>query len=169
MLHDSRGSEQAIVVLNGWLLAQNYTSHSREHIAAHVREHGTLAGLVDAMLLDAEDEEVAEAIFVESLPSEPWCSVAWSDPGVWTDVDSYHEARERAMNRDAAVAFGQAMADELEAEYQPTPEDLEELAAWSASLDAMDFPRKATPAERKLDYLDAVQFRLSFHIGHGAA
>jgi hypothetical protein len=83
---------QAPHALAAWLLEANYTAHCRERIVEHVTCHGTLAGLVEIELLDAEDYPTAEAVFVESLPSVAQADRAWEDDREWTLPDAELEA-----------------------------------------------------------------------------
>lgn len=72
--------------LMGWLLGQDYAQHYREAIGRYAARHGELAGAVQLGLLDREDEETAEWIFVESLPEVPYDDPAWDRPDVFLDV-----------------------------------------------------------------------------------
>jgi hypothetical protein len=83
---------QAPRALAAWLLEANYTAFARERIVEHVTCHGTLAGLVEIELLDAEDEATATEVFVEALPAVPQTGREWCDPMEWTLPDAELEA-----------------------------------------------------------------------------
>jgi hypothetical protein len=91
---------QAPRALAAWLLEANYTAFARERIVEHVTCHGTLAGLVEIELLDAEDEATATEVFIEALPSVPQTDRAWEDDREWTLPDEELE-RIDAENFDA--------------------------------------------------------------------
>ena len=80
--------DQAIGALDSWLIEQDYTRRSRDGIAAHIRQHGELAG-ASPEFLDSEHIEPATEILVGSFPAVPPDSEDWSDSGRWTPNDAY--------------------------------------------------------------------------------
>jgi hypothetical protein len=163
------GVDSAIRVLDSWLLEQNYPPRGRTSIAEYIRAEGTLGGLVEALLIDPEDYERAEAIYIESLPAVLGVDPAWADEGVWLDSQSIFAAFDSACERWAgpdAPRFSDRAAARRDA-------DRRDFEQWLASVDAdyppadqeedgMSFPRTATRQER-------IAFYLSFHLGHGDA
>jgi hypothetical protein len=80
MLHRDVNLGNAPAALAAWLLEQDYSQHCRERIVAHAMAEGCLAGCPE---LDAEDEAVAEQVFVEALPAVLQTSREWCDDTEW--------------------------------------------------------------------------------------
>ena len=78
--------------LEAWLLSRDYSQYYREAIGRYVAAHGELDGAVDRHYLDREDLATATEVLIDALGVVPADSPAWSDPGVWLDVDSILEA-----------------------------------------------------------------------------
>ena len=72
----------AVGALIEFLLERDYTTSARWAIADHAAVHGTLAG----SLIEPEDEEAAEALFVAAMPAVPLDSPAWGREDVFLDV-----------------------------------------------------------------------------------
>jgi hypothetical protein len=64
-----------------WMLAAGYNAHYREGAMQHAARHGTLAGLIEAGLLDATDEDRATEVFVSALPGVPQTATTWDEDG----------------------------------------------------------------------------------------
>jgi hypothetical protein len=93
-----------------------YSQFAREAVVIHAAEHGTPSGCEH---LEAEDEHDAEMAFVEALPAVPYSSPEW---GSDDDLDGL----------DIPPVCG---GSEEAEPYEPTAEDLADLAAWSEDLE----------------------------------
>ncbi len=73
--------QPGIDALAAFLCIEGYHEHARGVILAHVAEHGTLAGLVDAGCLEPADEAAAERAFVDHLEPVSVTDPAWDEFG----------------------------------------------------------------------------------------
>jgi hypothetical protein len=98
------------------LMDRSYSSHAIGRIFDHVARNGTLEG----SLVEPDDMSDAERVFVDSLPALDFDNSCWGEhddllPRVSGAAPEYEEYEE----------------------YQPTPEDIAELHAWSEHLERL--------------------------------
>lgn len=93
-------------LLRVWLLRNGYHPLAVETISSHAAAHGTLEGLVQTYWLEAEDEALAEQVFVGAMEPVPHVSHEWDDPGVWmttSEDPTFPRLRTNAERVAAAV------------------------------------------------------------------
>jgi hypothetical protein len=78
-----------LAALVEWLRDSEYSAHTTGRIFDYVAVNGTPTGCPE---LEPTDEAAATAVFCDGLDAVPYSSEAWSDPGVYLDVDSILEA-----------------------------------------------------------------------------
>lgn len=129
-----------------YLSTQGYT-WMRE-IIAHVLTHGEVAGLVELGLIDLQDLEPAELALEAGFGSIPYRDARWFGSGIpWACVvPTELEPDPTADENGDPVYYDHGVPAPLPEyepfhpgpEYEPTPEDLEELSHWLHALDEHD-------------------------------
>jgi hypothetical protein len=149
-LHVSPSVRKALGELATLLRDYHYSEHAVGRIVAHTAREGTPTGCPE---LDREDEQDASEVFVAELEPVGLDSPAWDvDAGaVYLDVDLIVRGEHPfPIDPDAddtgefppspleaiAAALPPVAGGSPEAErYEPTPEDLADLARWSEDLE----------------------------------
>jgi hypothetical protein len=112
------------------LMMRDYSSHAIGRIFDHVACNGCLEG----SLVEPDDMADAEACFVDALRPVDYSSPAWGEPDEATLIS--HEAPDGASVVRRMQAKGVLPVSGGAPEpYQPTPEDLADLADWLERLD----------------------------------
>jgi hypothetical protein len=149
-LHVSPSVRHAVAELATLLLEYGYCPTVSEGICRYTMANGTPTG---APGLDAEDEADAEAVYVAELEPVGLDHESWdADAGVILDVDlMIRQAHPFPFDPNSvtteefppagieaiAAALPPVAGGSPEAEpFEPTAEDLADLAAWSAELEA---------------------------------
>jgi hypothetical protein len=161
--------------LMGWLLASDYAQHYREAIGGHAARHGELAGAVALGLLDREDEETAEWIFVESLPEVPYDDPAWDREDVFLDAGMLADGTHpwpipTTGDDDRTEPDGPEDGDRsIPADAVLVPPDLEAIAAALKPIaggapddDAPEFIPTAADWEDYRNHFDEVEVRYGY-------
>ena len=138
-----------LTLLRVFLATEGYCQHAIEAVLAYAAAEGTIEGCPE---LDPEDYETAEGWLETGYPAVPMTSHAW---GSATGNESPRNPLDDRWNTLGDVWYSDAAefahqysmgSGPDEEPYNPSPEDLAELAEWAAG--GMAFPRAMTQSER---------------------
>jgi hypothetical protein len=134
--------------LAAFLCEREYSSLARGTVLSYAAATGTLEG---CPMLEPEDRPDADALLEAAWPPVPSASHAWEDadrrgydgpPCGWTvpDAEELHDRARVSARIDRLIADAAPVPPELDVidgeadPFEPTAEDLADLAAWSDSL-----------------------------------